>query len=81
MSPPDGNPIDILCIVMALLATLVRLLRMLGARHDRELTLDVARLITDASCAATIPPWLWMIGAVDSITRLSGQSPQRCIGA
>ncbi len=55
MSPPDGNPIDILCIVMALLATLVRLLRMLGDRNDRELTLDVARLITDASCAATSP--------------------------
>ena len=64
MSPPDGNPIDILCIVMALLATLVRLLRMLGACNDRELTLDVARLITDASYAATIPPLLWMIGAV-----------------
>jgi len=64
MSAPDGNPIDILCIVMALLATLIRLLRMLGARNDREPTLDVARLITDASCAATIPPLVWMIGAV-----------------
>jgi hypothetical protein len=64
VSAPDGNLIDILCIVMALLATLIRLLRMLGARHDRGGTLDVARLITDASCAATIPPLLWMIGAV-----------------
>ncbi|RUP26094.1 MAG: hypothetical protein EKK45_17085 [Curvibacter sp.] len=47
-------------------ATLIRLWRMLRAANDRGGggTLDVARLITDASCAATIPPLLWMIGAV-----------------
>lgn len=64
MSAPDGNLIDILCIVMALLATLIRLWRMQCARIECGGTSDVARLITDASCAATIPPLLWMIGAV-----------------
>lgn len=35
MSTPDGNLIDILCIGMALAATLIRLWRMLRAANDR----------------------------------------------
>lgn len=55
---------------------LLRLLRMLSARHDRGGTLDVARLITDASCAATIPPLLWMIGAIARVNRPLGWGVQ-----
>jgi len=64
MTFPDGNPIDILCLILALLATFSRCLRMWLGRQQAGQPLDIARLVTDASCAATIPPLLWMMGSV-----------------
>jgi hypothetical protein len=63
---PDGNIVDILSMMSAVAAVAVcayRASQTSSTACDNTPSFE-ARIVANAACASSIPPYLWMIGAV-----------------